>query len=153
MFYPVFFLTEVAGTKVTWSKDGQVIKDGDRIEIIHEDNAHSLQIMESELEDCGKYSICVGNPVGQVEENVNVSVTFPKETSENDQTAASADILAEPTDENEIEQAEVEQTVSLPHFSKKPEAICVKEGETILIVFSLDKGINRSIAYAFTGSA
>ncbi|XP_076666422.1 obscurin isoform X4 [Andrena cerasifolii] len=64
--------------EVKWYKDGQEIRDNDRIRIVKEDSdTYKLVIKESRLDDAGSYSIVARNEVNQTTEIWKVKVISP----------------------------------------------------------------------------
>ncbi|XP_011305282.1 muscle M-line assembly protein unc-89 isoform X2 [Fopius arisanus] len=96
---------------VTWYKDGQVIKESERISFVKEGNdSYSLIIMECRLTDTGSYSVMAKNEINQTSDVWNFDVKCPpkikKKLGENriieDGASLTLQIEVETTSESDV---------------------------------------------------
>ena len=61
--------------KVEWVKDGEVLENGGRFEVISSDKYATLTVHDSEKVDTGKYTITADNQLGSDTASFNVIIS------------------------------------------------------------------------------
>ncbi|XP_059145515.1 muscle M-line assembly protein unc-89-like isoform X2 [Physella acuta] len=109
---------EAIRPEITWSKDGEKLKDGKRVTMITDDDVYSMTIQHVEESDAGVYRITAINTAGTVYSDFIVN------------------IVAATTTTNSLDVSTISAAQSL-QFSIRPDSMAVLENESLKLSCAL----------------